>query len=376
MVWKIRPLTASGKNQWLTLDTKEGILPAGASIAINASIDPKIAGKGTHIGKIIAKSNDLNNSKEEVKITLNVNGAPEFKFYPNIYKDTLSIVETESKVFNYLFEDIEGEDMTISMDETIKGIEYELTQTGENTAQISVNTDYESEGYYRIPIALKDAVGNVTTDTLAIKVLEKNRAPVFNIKYEVITLNLASSNKTLTIDPFDMFSDPDGDAIQVLAGNYNPEIVDMALGSSFINLNPLKVGTGQLVFGADDGKADGFVLHLVYLNVINDADQADGVPDGFFNDVIFDDSELPAIFTPNPVVNDFAKLYYKLDEPANVSIKIYNSFGQLQQETSKATMSAGEHVERLSFGKMAPGFYICVLSAEDKAYKSFKIIVK
>ncbi|WP_164975191.1 S8 family serine peptidase [Lutibacter sp. HS1-25] len=376
MIWKIRPLTASGKNQWLTLDSLEGVIPAGATVAVNATINPEIAGKGTHIGKIIAKSNDINNSKEEVAITLNVNGAPEFKFYPNIYNDTLNIVETESKVFNYLFEDIEGDEITISIEENIKGIEYELTQIGKNTAQVSVNTDYESEGFYKIPVALKDAVGNITNDTIAIKVLNKNRAPVFNTKYEVITLNMASSNSTVTIDPFDMFNDPDGDAIQVLAGNYNPEIVDMALGSNYININPLKVGTGQLVFGADDGKEDGFVIYLVYVNVIDDSETASGVPNGFFNKIKFDDAEVPAIFAPNPVVNNSAKLYYKIEEQANVNIQIFNSFGQLQFTTSKSNVKAGEHVEELSFEQMIPGFYICVLNVDDKPYKSFKIIVK
>ncbi|WP_176461297.1 S8 family serine peptidase [Lutibacter agarilyticus] len=376
VIWKIRPLTASGKNKWLTLDKYEGELLGGESLAINASIDPAIAGKGQHIGKIIATSNDINNQKEEITITLNVNGGPELNFYPNIYKDTLSIVETETKVFNYLFEDPEGEEITISMDETIKGIEYELSQTSSSTAQVTVNTDYESEGYYKIPVELKDAIGNVKKDTISIEVLEKNRAPVFNTKYEIITLNMAASNKTVTIDPFDMFKDPDGDPIQVLAGNYSPDIVDMALGSSFINLNPLKVGTGQLVFGADDGKEGGFVIYLVYVNVIDDSEAADGVLDGVFNRIGFGELEIPAIFAPNPVVNDVAKIYYKLDEPANVSVKLYNSYGQLQYATSKDNVAVGEHVETMSFEKFVPGLYICVLNANDKAYKSFKIIIK
>ena len=376
MVWKIRPLTASGKEKWLTLDTNEGVVPGGASVSVKATIDPKIAGKGTHIGKIIAKSNDVNQSKEEVTITLNVNGTPELKYRPNIYKDTLNIVETESKVFNYLVEDPENDAITISIDKTIKGIEYALTQTGNNSAQVTVNTNFESEGYYRIPVEIKDLVGNITNDTIAIQVLNKNRAPVFNVKYEVITLNMASANKTLTIDPFDMFTDPDGDPIQVLAGNYNPELVDMALGSSFINLNPLKVGSGQLVFGADDGKENGFVIYVVYVNVIDDSKTANGVPNGFFKEGDTDKSEIPAIFSPNPVINGFAKLFYKLDESANVNIQIFNTLGQLQYTTTKANMPVGVHTEVLSFEKMRSGLYVCVLNVDGKKTKSFKVIVK
>jgi hypothetical protein len=375
-IWKIRPLTASGKKGWLTLDTKEGVIPGGRTLAVKATVNPEIAGKGTHLGKIIAKSNDINNSKEEVSITLNVNGAPELKFYPNIYNDSLNIIETETKVFNYLFQDPESENVTISMDTSIEGIEYELTQTGQNTAQISVHTDYDSEGNYGIPVELKDAVGNVTKDTLAIKVLEKNRAPVFNTKYEVITLNLAEANNAITINPFDMFTDPDGDGIQVLAGNYNPELVDMALGSSFININPLQVGTGQLVFGADDGKENGFVLYLVYVNVINDIEAVGTSTFGLSDEINLDTSELPAIFTPNPVVDGFAKLYYKLDAITNMSIKIYNSNGQLFHSERDTNVSVGEHVKRISFEKMPPGLYICLLNAEGRASKSFKVIVK
>ncbi|WP_035483819.1 S8 family serine peptidase [Gaetbulibacter saemankumensis] len=376
VIWKMRPLTASGKNQWLTLDKYEGELLGGESIAINANIDPAIAGKGRHIGKIIASSNDINNPREEVSIILNVNGAPELNFYPNIYKDTLSIIETESKVFNYLFEDVEGDATTISIDDSIKGIEYELIQTGDNTAQVSIETGYESGGYYKIPLAFKDAVGNVTSDTISVNVVEKNRAPIFNTDFEVITLNLADKNSAITIDPNEMFSDPDGDEFQFLAGNYNPEVVDMAFGNQFVTLSPIRVGTGQLVFAADDGKEDGFVIHLVYINVIDDSETASGVPDGMFNNGDLDASDLPAIFTPNPVVNGTARLYYKLNESADVSIQMFNSNGQLQYATSKSNMSAGEHVEVLSLNKLAPGFYICVLNAEDKAYKSFKIIVK
>ncbi|WP_224489331.1 S8 family serine peptidase [Robertkochia flava] len=112
MVWKIRPLTASGKNQWLTLDTEQAKLSGNTSVAVNAVIDPGIAGKGTHSAKILMRSNDLNRARDEVNITIHVNGAPEFEYYPNIYADTLGVVETETKVFNYLFNDPEGDKMT------------------------------------------------------------------------------------------------------------------------------------------------------------------------------------------------------------------------------------------------------------------------
>jgi len=148
------------------------------------------------------------------------------------------------------------------------------------------------------------------------------------------------------------------------------------LGSSFINLNPLKVGTGQLVFAADDGKEDGFVLYLVYVNVIDDSETATGITDGMFNDVGLGESKLPALLVPNPITTGTAKLYYKLDEQIGIRIQIFNSTGQLQHAVRKSNVPAGEHVETLLLHKLTPGFYICVLNTEDKAYKSFKLIVK
>lgn len=375
-VWKIRPLTASGREKWITLDTEEGVVPAGGSVSVTATIDPQVARKGAHIGKIIAQSNDINSPKKDITVTLKVNGSPELNYYPNIYKDTLSIVETNSKVFNYLFEDPENEDMTITIDNSVKGIEYELKQTGKNSAQVTINTNFESAGYYKIPVTITDIVGNITNDSIAINVIDKNRAPVFNTKYQVITLNLASSNKTLTINPSELFTDPDGDPIQVLAGNYSPDIVDLALGSSFINLNPIKVGTGLLVFGADDGKENGFVINVVYVNVIDNSQIGSGVPDGLFSGGDSDGTEIPAIFAPNPVVNDFGKLFYKLDASANVNIQIFNSSGQLQYTTTKSNMPVGVHTEVLSFEKMGSGLYVCVLNVEGKKARTFKVIVK
>ncbi|MCX2743832.1 S8 family serine peptidase [Mangrovivirga sp. M17] len=376
-VWKIRALTASGKNQWLTLDTEEGTLSGGESIDVTATIDPEIAGKGAHSGKILVSSNDLNYPDDEVTITLKVNGKPEFEFYPNMYEDTLEVVETESIVFNYLFKDPENETMSISIEEGTSDLDYELVQTGPNTAQVSIDTDYESGGLHKFNIEVVDVNGNIAFDTIKLNVLEKNRPPVFNTEFEVITLNLADTNRALTINPANLFTDPDGDNLQLLAGNYNPDIVDMALGNEKITMSPLKVGTAQVVFGADDGKEGGFVLYLVYVVVIDDPDAVNGVPDGNIPEQeLAKDGGIPALFYPNPVENQAAKLYYKLEQESNISIEIYDYKGQLMQRKDKYNVGVGDHIEHITFNNIAAGIYICILKTDNMPERRFKIIVR
>ncbi|NMM48325.1 S8 family serine peptidase [Marinigracilibium pacificum] len=373
-VYKIRALTSSGKDNWLSTDARSGTLAAGESIEVTATIDAEVAGRGSHLGKLLIRSNDQYTPLQEASINLNVNGSPELDFYPNMYEDTVQMVETESKVFNYLFNDPEGESATATLIEAPVGLEYEFTQTSSNTAQLSVHTNYESSGHHDLKVKFADAMGNAYIDTVRIHVVDKNRPPVFNMEYEVITLNLADSNRALTLSPMDLFSDDDGDNLQLFAGNYSPEIVDMAIGQQFINLNPLKVGTGQLVFAADDGREDGFVLHIVYVVVIDDPSKVGGVTDGLNPGEV--EKGLPALLYPNPVVNQSAKLYYQLEEESNVSIEIYDYNGQLMDRIDRYSVIPGDHTEHLRFNNIAAGIYICILKTDHLPERRFKIIVK
>ncbi|MCY1719937.1 S8 family serine peptidase [Prolixibacteraceae bacterium Z1-6] len=374
-VWKMRAVTAAGDGAWLSLDNLGGEVNSGESVEIKAMVDAKLAGAGEHIAKVLATSNDVNRSSDEFNIELRVNGAPDFEYFPNIYKDTLRVTETEETVLNYLFKDNEGESMTFETGQFEDGIELTSNQTSNNTAQLTVNTNYESEGFYKIPVFVTDAAGNVSADTVLLEVENKNRPPVFNTDFENIELNLSDPNP-FTIDPAELFTDPDGDEIQTYAGNYNPEIVDMAFGTVYIGLYPIMEGTAVLIFAADDGKENGFVYSYVYVQVFDDPDAVKASPYGNGNNPeIKLSSEQTMNIYPNPVTNGRTNLVFRLENDSNTRIEIYNATGIKVESVDLGYLTSGEYQRELELGGYVSGIYICRLIKDDESFEACKFVI-
>jgi len=377
--YKIRGLTAAGDNLWIELDNLKGVIKGGESVQVNASIYPKLAGGGEHTGMINTFTDDVNHSKDGIQIDLIVNGEPVIKYRPNMYDDTVKVVETERLAVNYVFEDPDGEAMTITLDTTEWDFKPEFKKTGPNSAQLVFEPGYNDSGVYDYGVTITDEGGNVVKDRVLMEVIDKNRPPELNPDFHVITLNMADQNGgALTIDPNELFSDPDGDVLQILAGNYTPDIVDMALGLRYIDLHPLQVGTGFLVFGADDGKENGFVVYGVYVIVIDDETLVDTSPDGFEEkaaEKLVGDGKQFALY-PNPVTGPVANAVYKLEEDAEVVIDIFNIDGRKEKTIYKGSQSEGIYTESLNVGDLPAGLYFCKLNANGKVVETIKFFVK
>ncbi|MCT4589925.1 MAG: S8 family serine peptidase [Carboxylicivirga sp.] len=376
MVWKIRALTAAGEDSWIELDTYSGELSANESVEITAKISPQTAGKGEHEGQIIALCNDINNSKSDFTISLNANGAPVFKYYPNIYKDTLRVKETDDLLLNYLFKDPENETVSFTLDKLETGPQIEYEQTSNNTSRVEIKTDYDDEGIYSYPVQVKDASGSISSDTIVIKVENKNRPPVLNQAYHQLLLNMANPY-AMTIDPRELFTDPDGDELSILYGNYTPGIFDLTVGNVYMNLNPLSTGTGLLAFGADDGKEDGFVVYGVYVQVIDDPDGENASTYGNDPDENAQERDVRGFqVSPNPVINGAAELIFESDGQGDVRIEVYNGMGQKLKVIENSNLDKGQHRRTLNFSAWSSGMYYCRLLQGGKVVDTVKVIVK
>ncbi|MCA6074315.1 S8 family serine peptidase [Fulvivirga sedimenti] len=374
-VWKIRPLTAAGENQWLELDAFNGDLLPGRSAIVNALIDPLKAGSGVHSAKLLVKSNDVNRSSDQFSVTINVNGAPRFEFYPNMYEEQIEIQETEKRTLNYLFSDPENDVMTLKLGDIAANTpEITLQQTGDISAQLTISTGYEDAGEYVIPVVIMDDKGNEVYDAVIINVIDKNRPPVFNEEFSEFQLNLAGDG-SLTIDPFELFYDPDGDDLQIYAGNYTPQILDMALGSRYISLIPREIGTAQLVFAADDGKENGYVLNESFVQVIDDPDAAEGETsdNGLKTDI---KGEYVFSVQPNPVTNGQAKLVYYLENTSNVKIIISDLQGRVYETIDQSDLHEGSHSTLLNLSKVPRGMILCTLWVNESVSQTFKLIIR
>jgi len=377
--YKIRGLTAAGDNLWMELDNLKGVLKGGESIDVKASVYPELAGGGEHTGMVKAYTDDINHSNDEFKIDLDVNGPPEIKFKPNMYDDTIRVQETEELAVNYIFEDPEGESVTLTLEDSEWDFKPEVKMTGAKSAQLLFKPGYFDAGVYNYVVSLTDEDGNIVRDDVLIEVVDKNRPPELNPDYKLITLNMADANGgLLTIDPNELFTDLDGDQLLILAGNYTPDIVDMALGLTYIDLHPLQVGTGFLVFGADDGKENGFVVYGVYVQVIDDESLVDTSPDSFEEkaaEKLVGDGKQFALY-PNPVTG--AKVYtvYKLEEDSEVVIDIFNIDGRKEKTINKGAQSEGIYTNSINVGDLPSGLYFCKLIADGKVVEIIKFYVK
>jgi subtilisin family serine protease len=377
--YKIRGLTAAGDNLWIELDNLKGKLKGGESVEVTTSVFPKLAGEGKHKGMIKAFTDDVNHSNDEFKIEMDVNGAPEIKFRPNMYDDTIKVQETEVLAVNYIFDDPEGESVTFTLEDSEWDFVPEVKKTGPNSAQLIFKPGYLDSGVYNYVITLTDDGGSVVNDEVVIEVVDKNRPPELNPEYKLITLNMADANGgLLTIDPNELFTDADGDQLLILAGNYTPDIVDMALGLTYIDLHPLQVGTGFLVFGADDGKENGFVVYGVYVQVIDDESLVDASPDSFEEksaEKLVGDGKQFALY-PNPVSGSKVYTVYKLEDEAEVVIDIFNIDGTKEKTINKGSQSEGIYTNSINVGNLPAGLYFCKLIANGKVVEIVKFYVK
>ncbi|MCG8579693.1 MAG: S8 family serine peptidase [Bacteroidales bacterium] len=374
-IWKIRPLTAGGESQWIELDQTEGVLAGGESIEISANIYGSIAGNGESEAKVLFKSNDINNSNSDFKVVINVNGAPQLDYYPNMDTDTIKVEELSDITLNYLVSDPEGDEITMELLSLEDAPKHSFKQLTNNTAQLTVMTDYASQGVYNWVVKISDSAGNIIEDEVLVEVVDNNRAPVLNEEYGVIYLNIADSLNAFSIKPGMLFTDPDGDAFQVLAGNYTPEIVDLALGSNFIDIHPLQEGTGFLAFAADDGKENGFSIYGVYVVVYNDPNELDGNPDGFINNPFESTNKQLGVY-PNPVKNAQANIYYVLDEDShNLSIEIYSMQGAKCKHIIHKARKAGSYSEQVDVSQLVNGMYLCRVIVDGIETSTTKFII-
>jgi len=376
-VYKIRPVTAGGAGLWLELDHISGEIEGGSSVDVTASINASVVEGGDHAAKVLITTNDLNHKSDEFKVDITVNGTPTIKFRPNQYQERLVITETEELLVSYLVEDAEGDDLSISMENEYTNLTAKFTKTGDNTAQVKFTTTYESAGMYDYPVEIADAAGNVVRDTIIVEVKDQNRAPVLNPDFGTITLNLADPMTAFTIDPAKLFIDPDGDEMQILAGNYTPDVVDLALGLNYIDIHPLQEGVGFVVFGADDGKENGYVLYGFYVYVIDDADAVDGARDSLGEeDEAFMESAQSLLVYPNPVINQSSTVQFKMDENADATVEIFNLIGRKLDMIQEKNLNSGVHRHQMDFTKFGAGIYICRYLVNGKFVEAQKVIVK
>ena len=83
---------------------------------------------------------------------------------------------------------------------------------------------------------------------------------------------------------------------------------------------------------------------------------------------------MDAIF-PNPAMEE-AMVHFTLEDPAHVTLRIYNALGNLVQTPTNEEMTAGFHMLMIDTKLLAAGSYQYVLQAGDAVLRRDAIVVK
>ncbi|HET6402277.1 MAG TPA: T9SS type A sorting domain-containing protein [Candidatus Kapabacteria bacterium] len=78
---------------------------------------------------------------------------------------------------------------------------------------------------------------------------------------------------------------------------------------------------------------------------------------------------------PNPAMDE-AMVHFTLDNPAHVTLRIYNAMGALVQTPTNEDMSAGFHMLMIDTKQLASGSYQYVLQAGDAVLRRAMIVAK
>lgn len=78
---------------------------------------------------------------------------------------------------------------------------------------------------------------------------------------------------------------------------------------------------------------------------------------------------------PNPAMEE-AMVHFTLENPAHVTLKIYNSTGTLVQTPTNEEMSSGFHMLMIDTKELASGSYQYVLQADDAVLRRAMIVAK
>ena len=164
--------------------------------------------------------------------------------------------------------------------------------------------------------------------------------------------------------------------MQILAGNYTPEILDMAIGGTYIDLHAKAQGTGFIVLGADDGREDGFVLYGVYVIIINDPDAVGSSLDGYSKEaeLLVESGKTMTVY-PNPVVNNQTNIIFKLDSSSSIAINVYDINGSKVLTVLDTSREEGLHKEELNTSNLDKGLYFCKLVVNGELKDVSKVLV-
>lgn len=279
---------------------------------------------------------------DPVRITTKANRAPVIT--PDQSGDIV-LKACETVVRTYTIIEPDGQTFTREFDGLVDDC-VELVSLTTRSVQLTVNALYMEPGDYKCSITARDDTGEdtgVATLEIPFTILENN-APAF-VGSREFAIN--GVNSTYMFNPYDCFSDKDGDILSFEYRMADPTIVSYAeQENGLVEFTALKPGSVRIAITATDPKGEGAAGGIT-VSVIGSAPAADG-------DVALD-------IYPNPA-RDFVKV--RTTASGVYDVIVNTASGSTVYSASAAISLDQPHEVDLS--GIAPGTYSLVLRKDGK----------
>ncbi|KXX68022.1 S8 family serine peptidase [Flammeovirga sp. SJP92] len=340
---------------WVTLSSFEGTVAQGESVDVDVTFTPANALSTSEKAVFKFISNDVNAEVEEVTAMMTLNNAPEFVDFPaNIEMD-----EAMDSTFMITAMDYDGHAFTFEVDEHIL---IDSSYVNNDTLSIQLVTDYESAGDHSFNITVTDEHGIATTSAINVMVNNVNRAP---IAIEQDTLYLMPGVAPTFLDPTAIFSDEDGDELTFGIATSDDGVVMASLTQGQFAILGMTEGETEVALIATDIHGAS-VMTMLY--VIVDTE----LPTSIDKDFV---SQTNLRNYPNPVIGE-TTFAFNMINSGDVSIKIYNMNGVLEQTISLGQLGSGNHEATIDLSSLMTGMHIYTLSVNGSVETYNKLIKK
>ncbi|NMM50816.1 Calx-beta domain-containing protein [Marinigracilibium pacificum] len=217
--------------------------------------------------------------------------------------------------------------------------------TGELFVNDSLDFNFENTNTFNLSVSVSDGINTSTEETVTVQVNDVNEAPIAMEQLENITES--EGFETIKIYILEIFSDPDGDGLNLSAASSNENVATASIEADTLVLREVGPGTTQISFSASDGELSSTVTFDLIVEEVLGIDDLN--------------TEWIRIY-PNPVVNT---LSINTTKSISGNIAVYSISGALIHSEKFENRKTHE----IDFSKQGNGVYILHLKSEDDLIK-------
>ncbi len=329
---------------WVSIEgNMEGAVAVGDTVSLSLVFDAQDAQDIDNIAQLNVQSNDPFNTNKMVDLFLRKNQGPEFK----LVEGSAAIKENELLEMAFVGRDVEGDAHTFQLEQAYDSVGLTVVS---DTLYFTYKPDYDAQGEQLFVVLGEDEHGNMSNLEIEVSVENVNRAPM-PLDFEME--GLSAGGKTSFVSIYDLFEDPDQDALSFVASSSDENILKLYSGTDELSLMPMGMGTVQLQVQVQDihGATSEKVIDLTVGKILSTESGATGI----------------SVY-PNPAKTS---MHVQLTEGDNLKrIRVLNTIGKVMLESGAQEVLGKEHV--LDVAALPAGVYwLEIWKKNDKTVVQF-----